>query len=164
MILTRCTLIALLSFFVNVTIDANNLSKYSARDSIKMSPHELIIAKEKYALDRWKTGDTFGFVEIAAEEITYFDPGHEKRFTGKKEFSDWMSSINGTFSFPGYKLLNPQVQMHGNTGVLTFNYEGTGNDGSHDYWNTTEVYVLIDGDWKLISSHWSHTTPKLQKD
>lgn len=25
--------------------------------------------------------------------------------------------------------------------------------------NATEVYKLIEGDWKLISSHWSHTKP-----
>ncbi len=73
------------------------------------NPEEVIINKEKQALDRWKNGDTFGFVEIAAEEITYFDPSLEKRITGIKEFRDYLSSFKGTFSFPRYELLNPQV-------------------------------------------------------
>jgi hypothetical protein len=131
-----------------------------ACQSVK-NPHaeDMIIAKEKAALDRWKTGDTFGFIDIAADEITYFDPGLEKRCTGKKEFHDHLSSFNGSFSFPDYELLNPQVQLHGDIGILTFNFVGTSNDGKKDLWNTTEVYQLIDSDWKMISSHWSQTKP-----
>lgn len=124
------------------------------------SPEELIINKEKTALDRWKTGDTFGFIEIAAEDITYFDPGLEKRVTGKKEFHDHLASFNGTFSFPGYELRNPQVQLYGNIGILTFNFVGFSKEGKEDKWNTTEVYRLIEDDWKIVSSHWSHTKPQ----
>jgi len=143
--------------FLSVALAENNFNFYSIGDSTQMSPQEIIIAKEKAFLDRWKTGDTFGFIEIAAEEITYFDPGLEKRCTGKKEFHDWIASFNGTFSFPDYELLDPQVQMHGDIGILTFNFVGFNQDGSKEYWNTTEVYKLIEGDWKLISSHWSQT-------
>ena len=35
---------------------------------------EIIISKEKAILNRWKTGDTFGFADADADEITYFDP------------------------------------------------------------------------------------------
>lgn len=124
------------------------------------SAEEVIINTERAALDRWKTGDTFGFVEIAAEDITYFDPSIEKRVTGKKEYHDYFASLNGTFSFPGYELLNPQVQLYGDVGILTFNYVGYSNDGKKDYWNTTEVYHLIEGKWKLASSHWANTKPE----
>ena len=124
------------------------------------SPEELIINKEKAVLDRWKTGDTFGFIEIAAEDITYFDPGLEKRVTGKKEFHDHLASFNGTFSFPGYELQNSQVQLYGDIGILTFNFVGFSEDGKEDKWNTTEVYRLIEDDWKLVSSHWSKTKPQ----
>ncbi len=125
-----------------------------------MSPNEIIITKERTILNRWKTGDTFGFIEAAAEEITYFDPGLEKRCTGKKEFQDWFSSFNGTFSFPDYELLDPQVQMHGDMGILTFNFIGIMEDGSKEHWNATEVYKLVEDEWKLLHSHWSQTKPK----
>lgn len=121
------------------------------------SPEEIIINKEKMALDRWKQGDTFGFVEIASDDITYFDPYIECRVTGIKEFRDHYSSFNGTFSFPAYELLNPLVQLYGETAILTFNFLGTFENGQKDKWNTTEVYHLIDGDWKLAHSNWSHT-------
>jgi hypothetical protein len=146
--------------FIPITLSAkNNLANYSAGDSTQMSAQEIIIAKERAALDRWKTGDTFGFIEAAATEITYFDPGLDRRCTGIKEFHDWLAAANGTFSFPGYELLNPQVQLHGSIGVLTFNFVGFMKDGSKNNWNATEVYALIDGDWEIVSSHWSHTKP-----
>jgi ketosteroid isomerase-like protein len=125
-------------------------------------PDDLIIAKERAALDRWKTGDTFGFIDIAADDITYFDPGLEERCGGIKAFRNHLASFKGTFSFPGYELLNPNVQLYGDMGVLTFNFVGTSKDGKRDRWNTTEVYRLVNGDWKLVSSHWSHTKPKIQ--
>jgi hypothetical protein len=124
------------------------------------TPEEQIITKEKYALDRWKTGDTFGFIDIAADEITYFDPGLEKRCTGIQAFRDHLAPAKGTFSFPDYELLNPTVQLHGDIGILTFNFAGIMADGSKDLWNSTEVYRLIKDDWKLVSSHWSRTKPK----
>jgi hypothetical protein len=121
---------------------------------------EQIINIEKAALDRWKTGDTFGFVEIAADDITYFDPVVEKRVTGIEEFTNHYSSFRYSFNFPGYELLNPQVQLYGDTGILTFNFVGTNNDGSKSNWNATEVYHLFGTEWKLVCSHWSQTTPK----
>ncbi|GAB6283572.1 MAG: hypothetical protein STSR0008_23500 [Ignavibacterium sp.] len=143
-----------------ILIANNSDSYYSKGDSTQMTPQEIIIAKEKAILNRWITGDTFGFIEAAAEEITYFDPGLEKRCTGKKDFHEWISAFNGTFSFPSYELFDPQVQMHGDVGILTFNFIGFMKDGSKEYFNTTEVYKLIEGDWKLLSSHWSQTKPK----
>ena len=126
--------------------------------SIKYSDvQSRIIAKEKTLLDRWKTGDTFGFVEAAADEITYFDGSLKMRCDGIKEFRDYLASFNGTFSFPGYELLNPNVQLYGDIAILTFNFVGYMDDGKRDPWNTTEVYLLINGDWKIVSSHWSHT-------
>jgi len=122
-------------------------------------PEDLIIAKERAALDRWKTGDTFGFVDIAADEITYFDPIIEKRCDGIQAYREYMASFRYKFSFPSYELLNPKVQMYGDTGVLTFNYEGHSKDGKVDKWNTTEVYHLANGEWKLVSSNWSRTKP-----
>jgi ketosteroid isomerase-like protein len=122
-------------------------------------PEDLIVAKERAALDRWKNGDTFGFVDIAADEITYFDPQIEKRCDGIQAYRDYMASFRGTFSFPGYDLLNPRVQMYGETGILTFNFVGHTKDGKADRWNSTEVYRLIQGEWKLASSHWSRTKP-----
>ena len=61
-------------------------------------------------------------------------------------------------------MINPKVQIHGNTAVLTFNlidYEGTsGGTIQQNYWNSTEVYSLIKGEWQIIHSHWSNFIPR----
>jgi len=161
MFIIKMSVIIFIVVISSTIVIANNSDfYYSKGDSTQMTPQEIIIAKEKAILDRWITGDTFGFIEAAAEEITYFDPGLEKRCTGKKDFHDWIAAFNGAFSFPDYELHDPQVQMHGDVGILTFNFIGFMQDGSKEYFNTTEVYKLIEGDWKLISSHWSQTKPK----
>ena len=131
----------------------------SANISKAQTPEEKIIAKEKALLDRWKQGDTFGFIEAADTGITYFDPTLAERIDGIEKFRNYLSSFNGTFSFPSYELINPKVQMNGDIGVLTFNFVGHLNNRKTDGWNATEVYKLVNNDWKIISSHWSHTKP-----
>lgn len=161
MFIKNTSVIIFLVVISSAILAANNSDfYYSKGDSTYMTPQEMIIAKERAVLDRWITGDTFGFIDAAAEEITYFDPGLEKRCTGKKEFHNWISAFNGSFSIPKYELVDPQVQMHGDVGILTHHFIGYLKDGSKERWNTTEVYKLIEGDWKLISSHWSQTKPK----
>lgn len=118
-----------------------------------------IIVIEKNTLDRWKNGDTFGFIDIADTNITYFDPTLAERIDGIERFRDYLSSFNGTFSFPGYELLNPKVQMYGDVGVLTFNFVGHLKNGKADGWNATEVYSLVNNEWKIVNSHWSRTKP-----
>ena len=41
-----------------------------------------IISIEKAALDRWGKGDPWGYTEISADEITYFDTSTERRIDG----------------------------------------------------------------------------------
>lgn len=122
-------------------------------------PEEVIINIERGALDRWKTGDTFGFVDIASDDITYFDPYVESRVTGLKDFRDFYASFRFTFSFPRYELVNPHVQLYRDTAILTFNFIGYFENGQENKWNTTEVYHLVNGQWKLAHSNWSHTKP-----
>jgi hypothetical protein len=124
------------------------------------TPEEKIISIEKKTLDRWKNGDTFGFIEAAAEDITYFDPTLAVRIDGLRQFRDYLAPMKGTFSFPSYELLNPKVQLYGDIGVLTFNFVGHSEDGKTDAWNTTEVYRRVGNEWKIVSSHWSKTKPQ----
>ena len=143
-----------------IILSALAVITFSCTSATDENVAEIIINKERAALDHWKMGDTFGFIESAADDITYFDPELEKRITGIKEFREHLSSFNGTFSFPRYELLNPQVQLYGDIGILTFNFVGYSNDNKEDIWNATEVYHELKGDWKLASSHWSHTKPQ----
>jgi len=125
------------------------------------TPEELIMSIEKAALDRWSEGDTTGFIELGAEEMTYFDPTLNTRLDGGDAFKKYLSSIHGKFHIDRFEILNPKVQLHGDVGILTFNLNNYSKDGKiTSRWNSTEVYRQIKGEWKLIHSHWSNTNPK----
>ena len=51
--------------------------------------------------------------------------------------------------------------------ILTFNLVSHGaqvNGGKKAdvRWNSTEVYRKIEGNWKIVQSHWSYTRPELK--
>jgi hypothetical protein len=117
---------------------------------------ETIIALEKAALTRWGNGDPAGFLEICAQEVVYFDPYQEMRIDGLKALTDYYATIRGKVYFDRFELLNPNVQLLGEAAVLTFNYVSyTGEKPAR--WNCTEVYRQVEGQWRIIQTHWSYT-------
>jgi hypothetical protein len=126
---------------------------------------ETIISLERAALDRWGKGDPWGFTEISAQEVTYFDTGTEQRVDGLKALKELYAPREGKIKIERYDMINPKVQLHGNTAVLTFNlidYMPTAEGSIREvYWNSTEVYSRINGEWKIIHTHWSK--PKWQE-
>jgi ketosteroid isomerase-like protein len=122
-----------------------------------------VIALERAALDRWGKGDPTGFLETYAPEITYFDPGVERRLDGHAALSDYYRPFTGKVNIPRYEMIGPRVQRHGDVAVLTYNLrsESLQPDGKQvtRRWNSTSVYARMGRDWKMIHSHWSLTTP-----
>lgn len=120
---------------------------------------ETILALEKTAMDAWHQGDPSPFLELYAEDFTYFDPAHETRLDGREKIAELYESVRGKFKTDGYDIINPIVQSAGTMAVLTYNI--------HTYlgeqvWkeNCTEVYRLENGnEWKIIHSHFSPTKP-----
>jgi ketosteroid isomerase-like protein len=58
------------------------------------------------------------------------------------------------------------VDRAGEAAILTYNLVSYGRraDGGAVVarWNSTAVYRLIDGRWKILHSHWSFTRPELK--
>ncbi|HLK50097.1 MAG TPA: DUF4440 domain-containing protein [Bryobacteraceae bacterium] len=135
-----------------------------------MQPCELsdqIIAIERRALDRWGTGDPYGYLEIDAPEITYFDPAQEKRVDGLAALTELLAPLAGTFRIDRYEMIDPKVQVHGEIAVLSYNLVSTARlpDGGEATvrWNSTEVYARLKGEWKIIHNHWSYIKPELKQ-
>jgi hypothetical protein len=117
-----------------------------------------VVATERGAMVRWAKGDTHGYIDIAAPDITYFDTGSERRVDGIGEFRRDLERIHGTFHLDDWAIINPQVQRSGDVAVLTYN--GTSRVGARETrWNVTEVYKKTPAGWRLWSSHFSHTKP-----
>jgi len=127
-----------------------------------------IVDLERAALDRWGAGDPGGYLDIIAEDYTYFDPSQEKRIDGLMAMTDYLEPIRGQVQTSRYEMIDPYVQTDGNTAVLTFNLRlygvaeaGTENLGGH--WHSTEVYRRAGSEWRLISTHWSFTKSWLEQ-
>ncbi|MGV8140028.1 MAG: YybH family protein [Mangrovibacterium sp.] len=123
---------------------------------------EKIIALEKAALDRWMNGDVYGYLELYAGDITYFDPMLEKRLDGLKELTKLYEPWQGKAKASSYEMIAPEVQADKTMAVLTFNLISSVGDTIYK-WNCTEAYRKEKGgEWKIVHSHWSSTKPELK--
>ena len=130
-------------------------------DSAQASADQ-VIQLERDALDRWGKGDPGGFLEVYAPDITYFDPLTARRIDGHQGMVDYYRPWAGKISVARYEMLNPQVVVDGDMGLLTYNLvnyvqspDGVESMGS--CWNSTTVYQRRGAIWKTIHSHWSFT-------
>src|SRR5262245_35989711 len=80
-----------------------------------------VIAMERAALDRWGKGDPQGYIDIFAPEMTYFDPNTEKRIDTKDAMIKYLEPIKGLVKVARFDLVDPKVQVHGPSALLTFN-------------------------------------------
>jgi ketosteroid isomerase-like protein len=121
---------------------------------------EKIINLEKAALDRWGKGDVYGFLEISANDVMYFDPMVKERIDGIKNLTAYYLPAQGKIYVERFEIINPRVVSVDNMAVLAYNFKSyTGS--SVNQWNCTEVYRLEqDGNWKIIQTHWSFTALK----
>ncbi|HUU52653.1 MAG TPA: DUF4440 domain-containing protein [Candidatus Heimdallarchaeota archaeon] len=121
-----------------------------------------IIALERAALDRWFNGDPERFKELMAPTVTYFDPWIPVRLDGLQAIEDYMKRFVGKVFADRYEMLNPKVQVHEETAILTFNLEtydqqDDGTEKVSSKWNAAEVYTQIEGSWKTVHVNWSYT-------
>jgi ketosteroid isomerase-like protein len=126
-----------------------------------------IIALERAALDRWGKGDPQGYLESYAPDITYFDPGAERRMDGLPAMQALLLPLTGKIRVERYEMIDPKVQHDGDVAVLSYNLVSHAKRANGDSlvvrWNSTAVYQRISGTWKIIHSHWSLTKPELEQ-
>jgi ketosteroid isomerase-like protein len=131
---------------------------------------EKLITLEKSALDQWIHANPQGYLNIFAQDITYFDPYQETRIDGLAAMEVLFEGVRGVqlpFSEPRYEMIGPVVQHYGDVAVLTFNLINYGRvNGETESilarWNSTEVYRLVGAEWKISHSHWSYIKPAVQ--
>ena len=89
------------------------------------------------------------------------------RLNGYEALKKYYAPIIGKLRIDHFEMIDPKVQRRGDVAVLTFNLEDSGAapDGAafHTRWNSTEVYALVEGKWKIVHTHWSLTKPELKK-
>jgi ketosteroid isomerase-like protein len=122
-----------------------------------------IITMEKKALEKLNKGNPSGYLEIYANDITYFDPFQEKRFDGFENVKTFYESMQGTIYIEHYEMIDPVVQTVGEAAILSYNLVSyIGNDVFRE--KCTEVYSQQpDKQWRIIHSHWSLITSPSEK-
>lgn len=130
-------------------------AKMSFSQTTNTDISETIIALEKGALEKWNQGDPSGYLDLSADDVTYFDPSIEQRLDGLDNLKNYYEPIKGQIHVSKYEMLNPKVTATNNMAVLTFNLLSYKAD-KVSKWNCTEVYRLEpNGQWKIVQTHWS---------
>ena len=119
---------------------------------------EEIIALERSALEKWSQSNTRGYVDISADDVTWFDftPGKQLRIDGIEEFRNFVEPMGKEIPPHKYALANPKVQLYGNTAILTYHWNASTPDGQPiPSWKATSVYNWKDGKWSMVHCHYS---------
>ena len=120
-----------------------------------------LMALESAAMERWRKGDPWGFTDICAPDVTYFDTGTPKRIDGLEALKAEYAKRVGKIHYDVMEFIDPKVQSYGDAAVLFYRFFSTylNADGSiarRIPWNCTEVFSKIDGEWKIVHTHWSY--------
>jgi ketosteroid isomerase-like protein len=111
-------------------------------------------------MERWRKGDPWGFTDISAPEVTYFDTGTPQRINGREALKAEYAQREGKIFYDVMDFISPMVQVCGDMAVLGYRFWSTrlNRDGSvldRTPWNCTEVFTRIDGQWRIVHTHWS---------
>lgn len=141
--------------------------KHEERTVNEKEISDKIVTMEKTALDRWGKGDPWGYLDIFAPEVTYYNPFEDKRIDGLEAMKKYYGDQAGQIFIDKYEMTNIKVQLHGNIAILSynlFNFKKRPDSSLKEStrWNSTKVYCLINGSWKIIHNHWSFLQPVLK--
>jgi hypothetical protein len=120
-------------------------------------PEQAILAQERRALEQWSKGNSLGYLDIAADDVTYFDDiSAHSRVDGKAAMRTYLTALKGKIPPHRYEMLDPKVQLYGNIGILTLRYEAYGADPQPlSRWKATSVYRRVNDEWRIVHAHWS---------
>jgi len=125
---------------------------------------ETLLNLERSLNERWSTGDCHGYLNNYHEEISYFDPVVEKLLVGRDSVLEHLLKLYKNPHIVRNEYLNPHVIVSdgGDLAVLSYNLRTFVADEKEGEkllraWNSTEVYRLIDGEWRIVHSNWALT-------
>lgn len=119
-----------------------------------------LMALESAAMERWRKGDPYGFIELSDPEVTYFDTGTPRRINGLNALKAEYDKRSGKIFYDVMDFIDPHIQVHGDLAVLFYRFLSTrltpdGSIASRTPWNCTEVFIHRQGSWRILHTHWS---------
>jgi ketosteroid isomerase-like protein len=114
--------------------------------------------KEKInmANERWASGDPMGFVDCAAEDITWMDDLMAPvPIKGKEALTAYLEGFKEQIPPHKKELLNMEFQNYGDIVIITYHYQGYFDEVAADPWKVTSVYRYEEGDWLSVHENWT---------
>ena len=68
-----------------------------------------IFTLENAAMERWRNGDPFGFVEQSADDIIYVDPGLTQPILGRADYAESMKQVQGKIYYHKSEFIQPRL-------------------------------------------------------
>ena len=120
-----------------------------------MAAKEEVLRIERAALERWGRGDPDGFLEVTANDVTYFDPFLDRCIVGFEALASYYDNVRGKIWLDKFDIVDPRVQVFGDVAVLSYRFDSWTSDGSSHHWNATEVYRREPRGWVICHTHWA---------
>jgi hypothetical protein len=120
-----------------------------------------LLKLEFAAMERWRKGDPWGFIELSAPEVTYFDTGTPQRINGREALRAEYQLREGKIHYEVMEFIDPWLFACDDLAVLFYRFfstrlNGDGSVASHVPWNCSEVFTRREASWKIIHTHWSY--------
>jgi ketosteroid isomerase-like protein len=114
--------------------------------------------------ERWSSGDCQGYLTTYHDSMSYFDPVSEHLLIGGDVVRKHILSMYQNPHIVRSEYIHPHVIISdaGDLAVLSYNLnnyilDDEGKEKLLRAWNSTEVYQLIDGQWRIVHSNWALT-------
>jgi ketosteroid isomerase-like protein len=108
------------------------------------------------------TGDATTYATLSTEDLSCFEDVCRYRIDGLEFHLTLIRQMaqNAERKPTRFDMLNPRVQVYGETGIVTYTRLMTYDDNGQPRWTTcneTRVFVRQDGQWKMAHFHRSPT-------
>ena len=131
----------------------------SAADDPKVAAEVMALARAQWAAEAAGKSPAEQMVDTA-DDYTEFNQDYPARIDGKAlNLRMWEAlSSDGSKSLVG-EMINPKVQVYGDTAILTYNYAGVERDKDGKVTSSaaksTRVYSKIGGKWMLVHANFA---------
>jgi ketosteroid isomerase-like protein len=120
-----------------------------------------LMALESAAMERWRKGDPWGFTDISAPQVTYLDTGTPRRIDGLEALKSEYALRERKIFYDVMDFIAPRVQVCAEMAALSYRFLSTrlnpdGSVSQRTPWNCSEVFVRLDGRWRIVHTHWSY--------
>jgi ketosteroid isomerase-like protein len=146
-------------FLISCTTEqAPAVPEYPSPDEAKAAILEKINAEN----DLWAAGDPMGFLENAAQDISWVDDIQAQHpVQGYEALKTYLESLKGMIPPHEHELQEMAFQNYGDIVVVTYRYQGSMDGQPVPPWKATSVYRYSDGDWKSVHENWSLDTSNM---